>query len=244
MTTLSLRAYTPQATVHDHAHHQLVLPIRGHLDIQVGSHHGTVVTGECVIIRPGESHLFHAKDAARFIVADLDYLPDNLAASQRVVFSISTLLMNYLLFLEAQLQGEVDKHIDQLSIALFLGLLEKQTCDQRVDRRLLRVLDAMNAQLEQSHDVASLARLAHLSPTQFHKVFRDNLGVSVKQYLTARRMERARAQLIHTDLSVQQVAEAVGYQNLSAFSRRFSCYFGQSPREMTRQYSSLTPPND
>jgi len=149
MTTLSLRAYTPQATVHDHAHHQLVLPIRGHLDIQVGNHHGTVVTGECVIIRPGESHLFHAKDAARFIVADLDYLPDNLAASQRVVFSISTLLMNYLLFLEAQLQGEVDKHIDQLSIALFLGLLEKQTCDQRVDRRLLRVLDVMNAQLEQ-----------------------------------------------------------------------------------------------
>ncbi|MGS0466027.1 helix-turn-helix domain-containing protein [Cobetia marina] len=148
--------------------------------------------------------------------------------------------MNYLLFLEAQLQGKVDARIDRLAIELFLGLLERQTCDKRVDRRLLRVLDVMNEQLDHPHDVASLAALAHLSPTQFHKIFRDNLGVSVKQYLTARRMERARAQLIHSDLSVQQVAEAVGYQNLSAFTRRFSHHFGMTPREMTRQYSSLT----
>ncbi|KPM77090.1 MULTISPECIES: helix-turn-helix domain-containing protein [Cobetia] len=240
MTALSLRSYTPRADVHDHEYPQLVLPIRGHLDIQVGGYTGTVVTGECVIIRSGETHQFQAHDAARFIVADLDYLPDNLAATRRVVFSISTLLMNYLLFLEAQLQGKVDAQIDRLAIELFLGLLERQTCDKRVDRRLLRVLDVMNEQLDHPHDVASLAALAHLSPTQFHKIFRDNLGVSVKQYLTARRMERARAQLIHSDLSVQQVAEAVGYQNLSAFTRRFSHHFGMTPREMTRQYSSLT----
>ena len=43
-------------------------------------------------------------------------------------------------------------------------------------------------------------------------------------------MEKARALLTHTDLPVQQVAEQVGYGDVSAFSRRFTRHVGLSPR--------------
>ncbi|POF56904.1 AraC family transcriptional regulator, partial [Vibrio vulnificus] len=54
------------------------------------------------------------------------------------------------------------------------------------------------------------------------------------QYITALRMEKAKALLTHTDLPVQRVAEQVGYSDLSAFSRRFSRHFGLSPRAFCR----------
>lgn len=76
--------------------------------------------------------------------------------------------------------------------------------------------------------------MACLSPTQFKVLFKTNLGMSVQQYVTHHRMEKAKALLTHTDLPVQIVAERVGYNDLSAFSRRFSLHFGLPPRQFTR----------
>jgi len=54
--------------------------------------------------------------------------------------------------------------------------------------------------------------------------------MTTHKYITELRMEKASALLAHTDLPIRIVAEQVGYQDLSAFSRRFSSYFGQSPK--------------
>ena len=81
-------------------------------------------------------------------------------------------------------------------------------------------------------DIGTLARIACLSATQFKKLFREQMGVSAGHHVTAMRMEKARALLIHTDLPVQRVAETVGYHDLSAFSRRFSAHFGLPPSKL------------
>ncbi|WP_350629915.1 helix-turn-helix domain-containing protein, partial [Pseudoalteromonas sp. Q36-MNA-CIBAN-0048] len=52
--------------------------------------------------------------------------------------------------------------------------------------------------------------------------------------ITEKRMQKAKALLTHTDLPIQIIAEQVGYNDLSAFSRRFSLYFGLSPRLFLR----------
>jgi len=54
------------------------------------------------------------------------------------------------------------------------------------------------------------------------------------QYVTAKRMDKARALLQHTDYSVQLIAEQVGYTDISAFSRRFSANFGLTPTRFTQ----------
>ena len=53
--------------------------------------------------------------------------------------------------------------------------------------------------------------------------------MTVMKYVTKLRMEKAQALLTHTDYPLQIIGEKVGYKELSAFSRKFSQYFGLSP---------------
>lgn len=61
------------------------------------------------------------------------------------------------------------------------------------------------------------------------------MGVPCLAYVSNRRMERARAQLINTDYPIGVVAGDVGYEDASAFTRRFKKHFGQSPRTLARR---------
>ena len=77
--------------------------------------------------------------------------------------------------------------------------------------------------------IKSLAKVAFLSETQFKKLFKQQTGMTVMEYVTKLRMEKAQALLTHTDYSLQIVGEKVGYSELSSFSRKFSQYFNLPP---------------
>ncbi len=185
---------------------------------------------ECVVIQAGVEHAFQADEAARFIVADMQALPENLVSDSPLVFSITAPLVSFLLFVEKQLEHQVDSGIETSMLGVFYMLLQQQGATHCLDRRIRAVQTKMIEQLDQPLSIAQLAEVACLSPTQFKKRFKESLGVSVHQYLIQQRMEKAKALLTHTDLPVQLIAQRVGYGDLSAFSRRFSLYFGLSPR--------------
>ncbi|MGY8870371.1 MAG: helix-turn-helix domain-containing protein [Pseudomonadales bacterium] len=48
-------------------------------------------------------------------------------------------------------------------------------------------------------------------------------------------MAKAHGLLAHTDSPINIVANIVGYQDVPAFSHRFSAYFGHSPSNSRRQ---------
>ncbi|QUJ69094.1 helix-turn-helix domain-containing protein [Photobacterium sp. GJ3] len=233
--SLSIRSYTKQLNSHVHdCYHQLVLPIQGNISIDTGAYTGKVTVGECVVIPKGVAHAFKADEAARFIVADLDQLPANLLQSTFAVFSISLPLLSFIQFVEKQLESQVDSGIEASIIQVFTMLLGQQEVTQLIDPRIRAVQAMIIEQLDQPLSITALAQAAYLSPTQFKKTFKENLGTSVHKFITQQRMEKAKALLTHTDLPVQLVAEKVGYSDLSAFSRRFSAYFGMSPRTFSR----------
>lgn len=229
---LTIRAYTRQRRGHAHEHHQLVLPILGTIIIELEGYQGKVSVGECVVIQANTFHHFRANEAARFIVADLNTLPENLLNMDTLVFPISSPLQSYLTFVESQLQHRVTPTIEEPMVDMFMKLLAEQQAGQQLDHRVRAVLHHIEEDLARVITVDNLAKVACLSPTQFKKIFKQSTGLSVLQYVTKQRMEKAKALLTHTDIPVQLIAERVGYADLSAFSRRFSLSFGLSPREL------------
>ena len=232
---LSIRSYSSQSKSHQHNYHQLVLPLHGSIDIEVSLpettiYKGLVSVGDCIIIKTGEEHRFKANEAARFLVADLEKLPENLLNSQQAKFSVSQALLSFIRYAEIQLESQVSGHIEALSFKLFWALLTEQTFSGRMDARIEKTIKVIQEDLSRTLPLTELAAIACLSTTQFKKIFRENTGCTTQQYIIRLRMEKARALLTHTDLPVQIIAEQVGYQDLSAFSRRFSEFFGQSPR--------------
>lgn len=234
-TSLSIRTYTKRSSRHVHdSYHQLVLPIQGNIHIDMDGFLGKVSVGECVVLPKGVAHGFYADEAARFIVADLDELPSHLISEELAVFSISPPLLSFIHFVEKQLEYQVDSAIEASMVNIFTLLLGQQELSQTNDPRIRAVQLMISERLAEPHTIQSLAKIAYLSPTQFKKLFKENIGVSVLKYITEQRMEKAKALLTHTDLPVQWVAELVGYSDLSAFSRRFSARYGMSPREFAR----------
>tara|TARA_R110001583_G_scaffold2831_2_gene19685 strand:- start:16165 stop:16887 length:723 start_codon:yes stop_codon:yes gene_type:complete len=229
---LSIRAYSKQRRGHVHCYHQLVLPILGTIIIELDGYQGKVSVGECVVIQSDTFHLFRANEAARFIVADLNLLPDNLLNMDSVVFSVSSPLRSYLFFIEKQLQHKVDSSIERLMQKMFFQLLQQQKAGAQMDPRVRAVIQHISDDLSLTFTINGLADIACLSPTQFKKVFKQSIGQSVLQYITVQRMEKAKALLTHTDVPVQLISEQVGYSDISAFSRRFSHFFGLSPRQL------------
>ena len=77
----------------------------------------------------------------------------------------------------------------------------------RLDRRRLqRVLEFIEAHIEDDLNVATLASTACLSPLHFARVFKTATGESPHQYVSARRLEHAKALLTQTDRTLVDIS--------------------------------------
>ncbi|MEL7472596.1 MAG: AraC family transcriptional regulator [Planctomycetota bacterium] len=74
-----------------------------------------------------------------------------------------------------------------------------------------------------------MAHAAHLSVRQFCRRFRHAVGVAPYQYVTERRIARARSLLFDTRLSSAAVAGELGFGSPAVFSRWFRKHEGRTP---------------
>jgi AraC family transcriptional regulator len=98
-------------------------------------------------------------------------------------------------------------------------------------RRLTRVVEYVDAHLGDGIALEQLAEVAALSPFHFARCLRATLHLTPHQFVTARRMERARQLLLTTRLSTSDVASRVGYRNVAHFREQFVAAFALRPSE-------------
>ncbi|HEV7609983.1 MAG TPA: helix-turn-helix transcriptional regulator [Steroidobacteraceae bacterium] len=99
-------------------------------------------------------------------------------------------------------------------------------------RRLLRAKDRMDVASHEEWPVERLARVSRVSQAHFARSFRDAFGVPPHRYLLTRRIERAKALLRDTELSITDIAFQTGWKSLGTFGRIFRDITGQSPGQL------------
>jgi len=97
-------------------------------------------------------------------------------------------------------------------------------------RALRRVKEHIEANIDKRISVDSLAALANLSVCYFVRVFKQSAGVTPHDYVIRRRVERAKALLSATDLSLSEIALMAGFADQSHCARRFREHVSMSPR--------------
>jgi AraC family transcriptional regulator len=108
------------------------------------------------------------------------------------------------------------------------------TKDQRA--RFRKVLEYIDAHLDQSLDLAQLGGVAAFSKYHFHRRFSGLFGITVFKYVRLRRLKRAAQQLaFRADRQIIDIALASGYEGPEAFARAFRKTVGQSPYEFRMQ---------
>ncbi len=68
----------------------------------------------------------------------------------------------------------------------------------------------------------------------FSKVFTENMGISIKDYLVELRVSKAKNLLQSSQLSVSEIGQAVGFMAPRTFSRFFKNKTGQTPSQFQR----------
>jgi AraC-like DNA-binding protein len=94
-----------------------------------------------------------------------------------------------------------------------------------------RVREYVKAHLGESIDLSMLAGVAGLSVHHFARQFKQSAGVTPHAYLTQKRVERAQEMLVQTDLSLAEIAFAVGFFDQGHLARHFRHMLGTTPRE-------------
>jgi AraC family transcriptional activator of mtrCDE len=97
--------------------------------------------------------------------------------------------------------------------------------------RLASAMAAMFADPARQWKLPELAGLCGMSRATFMRHFQDKLGRSALDLLTDLRMSMAANELKKPKISTEAVAEAVGYQSISAFRRVFAERMGMTPGE-------------
>jgi len=88
--------------------------------------------------------------------------------------------------------------------------------------------------------INDLATRSNMSRRTFDRRFRNTHGCSPKQWITLQRINLAKATLEQSQLSIEQVAQASGFENANILRRHFRINLGVSPRQYRDQFSSLT----
>lgn len=70
----------------------------------------------------------------------------------------------------------------------------------------------------------------HYSVSHISNIFKSIFGETIKNYITALRLEKARDLLINTDRRINTIAMESGYSNIGSFVKIFKAYIGETPK--------------
>jgi AraC-like DNA-binding protein len=101
------------------------------------------------------------------------------------------------------------------------------------DRRLSKALQVIHETPASPLNLDSMASLAGMSRARFAAHFKEVIGETPADYLTAWRLSLCQ-KLLMNNLPIKQIAGDVGYQSASALTRAFVRKFGCSPTEWQR----------
>ncbi len=253
----TVRRYTPETATHSHDHHQIVLPYRGGLEMEVGGE-GAVVQGETFAVIPaGHFHSFggtrnQLDDNALLIVdlpgeagtPSLDRVWDKAEALPFV--AMDEALASYCRFLAAEMERYGPSAVDRFHAStLLLEAIARrmQVAAPEMPAPLTRALRLANSPSDVPPTLDQLASEAGVSTATLNRLFLDRFGLPPARFLIRLRLEYAAKALSETTSPISEIAFQAGYRDQSAFTRAFRRELGQTPASY-RDTAGKRPPKD
>ena len=135
-------------------------------------------------------------------------------------------------------QDMIESLFRQAVVLLGRQLIQRESsCIYSSREKICSVIDYMSHHYSEFLHIDELANYCGLSKYHFIHLFQKCTGITPHSYLIHIRMEHAEKLLQNSNLSIQEVASACGYEEPLYFSRSFSKHFGISPTEYRQRFS-------
>lgn len=102
--------------------------------------------------------------------------------------------------------------------------------------RLNNAIQFIEENIESKLSLEIIAEKAHFSPFHFHRLFSLVMKETPNNFIIRKRIEKAASSFLHQkEKTITEVSEAVGFNNLSSFSKSFKKFYGISPNQFKKE---------
>lgn len=147
--------------------------------------------------------------------------------------------------LEVRIAGLIANH--NRMKGKFSGLQEQEGTVRKIELKgnnallMEKIMKVVNERLGDSEfNVDALADIIGMSRVQLFRRVKEITGITVGEFIRNLRMQQAAELLTKGDITVSQVAYAIGMANPPHFTAAFKKYFGVSPSEYMKKHSKKT----
>ncbi len=108
-------------------------------------------------------------------------------------------------------------------------------CQSEQTEMIKKIHDRLTSQMGERITIEELSRQYLMNPTTLKAAFKQVYGTSIAAHMKQHRMERAAKLLRETNMSVAEIAQAVGYDSQSKFAAAFKACYRVLPREYRKK---------
>ncbi len=120
-------------------------------------------------------------------------------------------------------------------------LIEVGRDEARYGTAIRDAIQYIYAHLHEAISMKQVADQLHLNASYFSVLFKEQTGVTFSDYLTRRRLQRAKELLVTTSMPIWEIAEQVGYHTAKYFIKVFKDSEGLSPSQYRHQVLDTDP---
>ena len=92
-------------------------------------------------------------------------------------------------------------------------------------------------------ELKDLLKLTNYSRSHFIRLFKEQTGMNLVEYINKYRIENACLELIYSKKNITEIATEFGFNNIQYFSRVFKQYMNCTPKQYQMKGKNITKPN-
>ncbi|QHW31248.1 AraC family transcriptional regulator [Paenibacillus rhizovicinus] len=115
----------------------------------------------------------------------------------------------------------------------------KDSAERQIHRYVRTAAEYIHQHYDCDIQAKDVAAAVSLHPVYLQRIFKANMNVSITEYLTELRVERAKMLLASTDVPIIEVADYIGLNSRQYFSMLFKKTTGMSPAAYRKSAASI-----
>jgi AraC-like DNA-binding protein len=221
---------------HSHEVHQIEYAIGGVVEVETASAHYLLPPQQAAWIPAGLEHQATMNPDVRTVAVmfDRELVADG--GDRARILAVSPLIREMMIY---ALRWPIDRPEGDAVSDTFFRTVANLVCEAMeheaplslptADNPIVAAAMAYTKEHLASVTASDVGRAVAVSERTLRRLFQDTLGMPWRTYLLHARMLRAMALLAAPGQSVQETSTAVGFDSLSAFTRAFAQFSGETP---------------